>query len=103
MSAARLLHSLHHIGAVVTVEGGDLLIDTTADLPDALLADLRAHKPELVALIQREPVNDPDEPPSPESVREWFRERLAIICEASELEADEAHALAVDRTLRHFW
>jgi len=43
------------------------------------------------------------EPPTPVSVHEWFRERLAIICEASELDPDEVHALAVDRTLRHFW
>ena len=101
MTPALLLSSLRASGVVLTAKGGKLAYDAPSGvLTAALLAELRAHKAELLALLA---ANDADPMPSPESVQEWFMERLAIICEASELIPDEAHALAVDCTLRHFW
>lgn len=118
MSAAAILNQCRAAGVSVWLEGERLKFKAAAPLPAGLLADLKAHKPELIVLLSVGAANDhgkgeaaspfttvskPNEQPSPESVREWFRERLAIICEASELDPDEAYALAVDRTLRHFW
>lgn len=103
MSAAAVLDQCRAAGVSVWIEGERLKFKAAKPLPDGLLADLKAHKPELIALLLESAANDPDEPPTPETVHEWFRERLAIICEASELDPDEAYALAVDRTLRHFW
>jgi len=90
MSAADLLHNLHRIGAVVTVEKGDLLIDAVADLPTALLVDLRAHKPQLIALLTPNAANDQGNgestapkafarEPDPDALAEDWQERSAII------------------------
>lgn len=51
MSAASLVQTLHSLGAVVVVEDGDLLIDAIEELPASLLADLRTHKSDLLALL----------------------------------------------------
>lgn len=90
MSAADLLHTLHRIGAVVTVEEGDLLIDAVADLPTALLVDLSAHKLQLIALLTPGAANDQGSgestapkvftrEPAPNAMAEDWQERSAII------------------------
>lgn len=58
MSAATLLHSLRASGVLVMVEGGALKIDAPAPLSDALLTDLRAHKPQLITLLLADAAND---------------------------------------------
>lgn len=66
----RLLTRLHVAGFVVQVEGDDLLLDGPEEaLADALLAEITAHKPQLLALLREDwsawadvpRVSDPDD------------------------------------------
>jgi TubC N-terminal docking domain len=52
MNCAELLTALRSQGAQVTVEGAELVVSCEAGpLPDALLAELRTHKPELMLAL----------------------------------------------------
>ena len=51
MSAAALLAEARRFGACLAANDGRLVVKARAPLPDALVADLRAHKGELLALL----------------------------------------------------
>lgn len=103
MNADRLLHILRCMDAVVTVDGGDLVIDGITDLTADMLADLRTFKPELIALLLEEAANDAAElfdsevftrEPDPEALAEDWEERAAIIEADAGLSRRDAEAQA---------
>lgn len=51
MNVARLLDELDIRGVTISVDAGDLILEPAKRLPPALLADLRTHKAELLALL----------------------------------------------------
>jgi hypothetical protein len=58
LTAAGLLARAHSAGLVVVAEGGNLRLRGPVKPPADLLAELRQHKPEVLALLTA-PANDP--------------------------------------------
>lgn len=69
MNAAALLHHLEAAGIALTVTDGDLAIHGDRQIIEAHIADIRAHKAELVALVA---ANDPADPPDTERYSTWL-------------------------------
>lgn len=96
MTPASLIHEAKRYGARFTVAGGRLRVEAPAPLPGVLLAELRTHKRELLALLA---ANDG---PDPDSVHEWYAERAAIMEHCGGLSRDDAERAAKLRTLARF-
>ena len=60
MIAQRLIDDARAAGLSIEVEGGDLIVEADRDPPAGLLAELRQHKAELIAVLV---------PPVPDSPR----------------------------------
>jgi hypothetical protein len=54
LNAAALLQAVKNAGAQLTLNGASLLLDTDGEPPPDLVAGLRVHKAELVALLKGE-------------------------------------------------
>src|SRR5215218_6887411 len=65
MSAAELMRDIHRHGGDVTVEGDDLKLTATQPLPTDLLNELRTHKAELLAYLNRHSANSISDPTGP--------------------------------------
>lgn len=96
MSAAALLTEARRLGACLAANGARLLLEAPAPLPDVLVAELRAHKCELLALLRR--ANEVDR----DAVAEWWQERAAIMEHDGDLSREEAERQAAVRTLAYF-
>lgn len=96
MTPASLIHEARRYGARFIVAGEKVRVEAPAPLPGVLLAELKAHKRELLALLA---ANDA---PDPERVREWYAERAAIMEYDGGLSRDDAELNAMRRTLVHF-
>ena len=59
--AAQLLQTARAAGLSLAAAGENLVIETDRDPPPELLAELRQHKGELLALLRPSPDDDPDE------------------------------------------
>jgi hypothetical protein len=59
MTGATLLAHAHAAGAVLTVADGRVVVDWASRLAPDLLADLRAHKADLLALLTATAVSEP--------------------------------------------
>ena len=59
MTGAALLARAHAAGAVLTMANGRVVVDGASRLAPGLLADLRAHKADLQALLTATTVNEP--------------------------------------------
>jgi hypothetical protein len=55
MIAQRLIEDARAAGLSMEVDGGDLIVDADCDPPPELLAELREHKAELIALLKPPP------------------------------------------------
>lgn len=53
MMVDQLLQAISQAGGHVTVDNGDLVLKAARSLPDDLLAELKAHKPEILAALAR--------------------------------------------------
>ena len=51
MNAHRLIEDARAAGLSFEVEDGDLMVEAERDPPDALIAELREHKAELIAVL----------------------------------------------------
>lgn len=71
-SAAELLQAISQAGGHVTADGGDLVLKATRPLPDDLLAEVKARKPEILVALQE--ITD-----QTEDLAEYFNERAAIL------------------------
>jgi hypothetical protein len=49
MNAHRLIEDVRAAGCSIEVDGGDLIVEADRDPPPELVAELRAHKAELIA------------------------------------------------------
>ncbi|HXW71997.1 MAG TPA: hypothetical protein VEK34_11230 [Methylocella sp.] len=56
MSARQLIERSSKAGLSITVDGPDLVVEADSHIPDDLLTELRDHKPEIIALLQPQPV-----------------------------------------------
>jgi hypothetical protein len=63
VTGAALLAHARSAGAVFTVANGRVVVDGASRPPPDLLADLRAHKADLLALLTATAVNEPFTPP----------------------------------------
>ncbi len=63
MTGAALLAQAYAAGAVLTVADGCVVVDGASRLAPGLLADLRAHKADLLALLTATAVNEPSSSP----------------------------------------
>src|SRR4030088_2059512 len=61
MNAQRLIEDAHAAGLSFEIEGDDLIVEVDGDLPPALIAELREHKAELMAVLASKA---PDVPPA---------------------------------------
>jgi hypothetical protein len=52
MIAQRLIEDARAAGLSIEVDGGDLIVETDGDPPPSLLAELRQHKAEVIALLR---------------------------------------------------
>jgi hypothetical protein len=80
MSARQLIDTAAKAGLSVMVDGPDLVVEADGQIPEALLADLRSHKPELIAELARTGAPPANEAP-------------ARFSDLYETEADYARAL----------
>src|SRR5260370_10125625 len=71
MNAHRLIEDVRAAGFSIEVDGGDLIVEADRDPPSELVAELRAHKAELIAFL----TSNRDE----ESGADELDERAAII------------------------
>jgi TubC N-terminal docking domain len=55
MSAAALLEACRAAGLSIEADGEHLIVEAVGDLPSDLLAELRAHKPEIIAALTAAP------------------------------------------------
>ena len=60
MSAAAVVEEAIAAGIRLGLDGGDLALKAKARPPDALLAKLKAHKPEIVALLRATGATNPN-------------------------------------------
>ena len=65
MEAAEILHTLSDQGFTLAVEGDRLTVSPSSRLTDPMRAEIRAHKPELVALLTQAANDAHTEPESP--------------------------------------
>ncbi|MDR3415611.1 MAG: hypothetical protein P4L83_05450 [Nevskia sp.] len=100
MNAAALLNEAYQRGARFSVHGGRLIVEAPAPLPDALMAELRRRKAEVMALVI--PATEPALTLDPEAVREAYEERAAIMEYDAGLSRDNANRSAWGRTLANF-
>jgi hypothetical protein len=96
MNAAALLTEARRLGACLAANGERLLAEAPAPLPDTLVAELRAHKHELLAMLTS--MNNVDR----DAVTEWWQERAAIMEHDGGLSREEAERQAGWRTLARF-
>ena len=52
MDSVSILDELHNLGVAVTLDGDDLLLIPASNVPDSLVPELKAHKPEIIRLIK---------------------------------------------------
>lgn len=82
MNAAQLIEQVHAAGGRIEAKGATLKLAAPKPLPDTLLAELRLHKPDLLAYLtaQRHGLTlaAPQEADLAENIREHFEERAAI-------------------------
>ena len=69
MEAAEILHTLSDQGFTLAVEGDRLTVSPSSRLTDPMRAEIRAHKPELVALLTQAANDAHTEPESPAKIR----------------------------------
>ena len=86
MSTRQVLERVHAAGITVAVEGAKLVVEGD-ELPDDILADLRRHKPELLALLSA----DQDQ-----AIRDEYAEREAIALHDGGQSPEEVRRLALD-------
>lgn len=60
-AAARLLETARAAGLSIEVDGDTLVVEIDSEPPAELLAELRAHKPELLAILRPVPTDDLEE------------------------------------------
>jgi hypothetical protein len=96
MKAALLLAEARRVGACFAANGGRLVVEAPAPLPDDLVAALREHKRELLALLMV--ASEPDH----DRVTECWQERAAIVEYDGGLPRDEAERQAQVHALAHF-
>ncbi len=82
MNALNLIQEVTQAGVTMTLEGGDLVLSGARPLPDDLVEQLRRHKPEVVATLNR--------PIDPEALEE----RAAIMEFDGGLSREEVEAMA---------
>ena len=97
MSVTALLNEARRFGARLAANGGRLIVEAPAPLPGALVAQLRAHRDELLALVS---ANEAEA--DRESVAEWWAERAAIMEYCGGLPRKEADRQAWARALAYF-
>jgi len=82
MNAAQLIEQVHAAGGRIEAKGATLKLAAPKPLPDALLAELRLHKPDLLAYLAAQChgllLAAPQEAELAENIREHFEERAAI-------------------------
>src|SRR5262245_5196670 len=59
MSGRQLIEVATRAGLALTVNGPDLLVEADSDIPEALLAELRSHKPEVIAALAQAAASTP--------------------------------------------
>jgi hypothetical protein len=55
MIAQRLIETARAAGVSIEVDGPDLIVEADRNLPDELIAELRAHKAEVIAFLLPRP------------------------------------------------
>jgi hypothetical protein len=66
MNAAHLLKNARAAGLSLEIDGENLIVEADRDLPAELIAELREHKTELMAILsRRDPMRDPKRPIQP--------------------------------------
>jgi len=98
MTAAALLGDLRTRGVAFSIDGGKLIIDAPRGvLAEADVARLRAHKPELLALLQTAPAShaeavewlaDPQQQPEAHDTADAFHDSPTALWEAAEEPGD---------------
>ena len=58
MIAQRLIEDARAAGLSIEVDGGDLIVEADGDPPPSLLAELRQHKAEVIALLRPQDARD---------------------------------------------
>lgn len=96
MTPAGLIDEARRHGARFMVAGERLRVEAPAALPGALLAALRAHKRELLALLATNDAPDPD------GIAEWQAERAAIMEYDGGLAREDAEREAYRLTVAWF-
>ena len=96
MDAAEILNTLSDQGFNVAIKGEALSIVPASRLSDAMRAEIRAHKPELIALLTQAANDAHTEPESPierlERLNAELRRKIDHALEASLIEGSEALA-----------
>lgn len=89
MSAAAVLTACRMAGVSVWVEGERLRFSSAAPLPETLIADLRANKPELMALLSPLAANESEVATrdlDADGLEHWLRdEGLCLVLRGAEL------------------
>lgn len=96
MNAVVLLAKAHRHGASFAAIDARLVVEAPAPLPDVLVAELRAHKGELLALLT------PTHKAGRDLVFDWWQERAAIMEYDGGLAREEAERQAWKRALVYF-
>lgn len=104
MGARDLLGELMAAGLSLTIDGDRLIVTPRDRLTDAMRDGIRAHKPDLLALLVPAPADDSQSPPEPECAhtRRFLRlgldtaraEALAAWIKARDLDGDDRRVCA---------
>jgi hypothetical protein len=94
MSAAAALSAVRQAGAVVRLDGADLVVRGPSEMPESIVRDLARHRAEVIELLgKRRP---------PFNAEEWlalFHERAAILEFDGGLTRSDAEARALEHCL----
>ena len=97
MSVTALLSEARRLGARLEANGGRLIVEAPAPLPGELVAQLRAHRDELLALVSANQTSA-----ERENIIECWTERAAIMEYCGGLSRKGSDREAWARTLAYF-
>ena len=107
------INRTRELGGSIALDGDDLALSAPAPLPDTLISELRAHKPEIVSLLRDGSDKlhmcrvSPKSFGAPQNIDptnwlEWYSERAAILEYDGELDRFEAERQAFEATIIHW-